>query len=208
MDDSPIRLSIAYSLAAVDPKQWNALANPPGERYDPFLRWEFLETLESTGAATMQTGWSPHHLLIEGANGQLRAAMPLYVKSHSRGEFVFDYAWADAFERAGGSYYPKLLSAVPFTPVTGRRRLVPKGPDELQLKAALLAGAIQVASDNNLSSLHLNFLEESEYEPLDKAGMLIRLDQQFHWQDEDYGDFEGFLAALSSSKRKISGKSD
>lgn len=202
MDDTPIRLSIAHSLSTVDPQQWNAVANPPGERYDPFLRWEFLETLESTGAATPQTGWSPHHLLVEGEGGKLRAAMPLYVKTHSRGEFVFDYAWADAFERAGGSYYPKLLSAVPFTPVTGRRRLVPKGPDELQLKSALLAGAIKVASENDLSSLHLNFLDGPEQEALDQVGMLIRLDQQFHWKNEGYGDFDGFLAALSSAKRK------
>ena len=202
MDDTAIRLSVAHSLANIDPVQWNAVANPPGERYDPFLRWEFLETLESTGAATPQTGWSPHHLLIEGEGGKLRAAMPLYVKTHSRGEFVFDYSWADAFERAGGSYYPKLLSAVPFTPVTGRRRLVPKGPDELQLKSALLAGAIKIASENDLSSLHLNFLEEPEQNALDDVGMLIRLDQQFHWQDENFGDFDGFLAALSSAKRK------
>ena len=202
MDDTAIRLSVAHSLSAIDPEHWNAIANPVGERYDPFLRWEFLETLESTGAATPQTGWSPHHLLIEGEGGKLRAAMPLYVKTHSRGEFVFDYSWADAFERAGGSYYPKLLSAVPFTPVTGRRRLVPKGPDEMQLKSALLAGAIKIASDNELSSLHLNFLEESEQDALDHVGMLIRLDQQFHWQDEDYGNFDGFLAALSSGKRK------
>ena len=202
MDDTAIRLSVAHSLADIDPVQWNAVANPPGERYDPFLRWDFLETLESTGAATPQTGWSPHHLLIEGEGGKLRAAMPLYVKTHSRGEFVFDYSWADAFERAGGSYYPKLLSAVPFTPVTGRRRLVPKGPDALQLKSALLAGAIKIASENDLSSLHLNFLEEPEQNALDDVGMLIRLDQQFHWQDEDFGNFDGFLAALSSAKRK------
>ena len=202
MDDTSIRLSVANGLASVDPQAWNAVANPPGERYDPFLSWEFLETLESTGAATPRTGWSPHHLLIEGPGGALRAAMPLYAKTHSRGEFVFDYSWADAFERAGGSYYPKLLSAVPFTPVTGRRRLVPRGPDELQLKAALLAGAVQIASDNELSSFHLNFVEENERIALDQAGMLIRLDQQFHWQDEGYGDFHGFLSALSSAKRK------
>ena len=202
MDDTSIRLSVAHSLSGVDPSAWNAIANPPGERYDPFLQWEFLETLESTEAATPRTGWSPHHLLIEGEDGKLRGAMPLYVKTHSRGEFVFDYSWADAFERAGGAYYPKLLSAVPFTPVTGRRRLVPKGPDELQLKSALLAGAIKIARDNNLSSLHINFLEESEQALLGDVGMLIRLDQQFHWQDENYGNFDGFLAALSSAKRK------
>jgi len=202
MDDTAIRLSVINRLADVDQDAWNAVANPVGERYDPFLSWEFLETLESTGAASPQTGWSPHHLLIENSKGGLRAAMPLYAKTHSRGEFVFDHSWADAFERAGGSYFPKLLSAVPFTPVTGRRRLVPKGPDQLQLKSALLAGALQIATDNELSSVHINFVDEMDSSALDDSGMLMRLDQQFHWKDEGYGDFAGFLTALSSSKRK------
>lgn len=202
MDESVIKLRVANSLAGIDPAEWNAVANPQGARFDPFLRWEFLETLESTGAATPATGWSPHHLLIEDDNGTLQAAMPLYAKTHSRGEFIFDYAWADAFERAGGAYYPKLLSAVPFTPVTGRRRLVRPGPDENSLKSALLSGAVQIAADNDLSSLHINFVHEDEQTNLGDIGMLTRYDQQFHWHNDDYSDFDDFLAALSSAKRK------
>jgi len=202
MDDTALRLTVAHGLFHVDKDAWNAVANPPGERYDPFLSWEFLEAMESSGAAIPETGWSPHHLLIEGPEGSLRAAMPLYAKTHSRGEFVFDHSWADAFERAGGGYYPKLLSAVPFTPVTGRRRLVPPGPDQARLKDALLAGAIQIAEQNNLSSLHINFVDEADTAPLTEAGLMLRTDQQFHWINNDYEDFDDFLAALSSAKRK------
>jgi hypothetical protein len=202
MDDSALKITIVPALADVSPDEWNAVANPPGERYDPFLSWEFLEAMESSGAATPTTGWVPRHLLIRGDNGRLRAAMPLYAKMHSRGEFVFDQSWADAYERAGGAYYPKLLTAVPFTPVTGRRRLVPKGPDEAQLKAALLTGAIQLAEENDLSSLHINFVDTDDAEILANTGLLSRTDQQFRWVNDGYSTFDDFLAALSSAKRK------
>lgn len=202
MDDTTLRLSLATRLSQVDREAWDAVANPPGERYDPFLSWDFLEALESSGAATPETGWTPMHLLVEHPGGALRAAMPLYAKAHSYGEFVFDHSWADAFERAGGAYYPKLLSAVPFTPVTGRRRLVPPGPDRARLETALVAGAVQIAEENHFSSLHVNFVTEAESEELSRIGMLLRTDQQFHFVDEGYGDFDGFLAALSSAKRK------
>ncbi|MEL6473398.1 MAG: GNAT family N-acetyltransferase [Pseudomonadota bacterium] len=202
MDDTNLRITVAEGLSGVSPAAWDAVANPPGERFDPFLSWAFLEALESTGAAVSRTGWSPHHLLVEGPDGELRAAMPLYAKTHSRGEFVFDHSWADAYERAGGRYFPKLLAGVPFTPVTGRRRLVPPGPDQAHLRAALISGAVQIAEQNDLSSLHINFLEAEESATLTEMGLLQRTDQQFHWQDEGYGDFDGFLAALSSSKRK------
>lgn len=202
MDDSALKITIAPGLAEVSPDEWNAVANPPGERYDPFLSWEFLEAMESSGAATPATGWVPRHLLVRGDNGRLRAAMPLYAKMHSRGEFVFDQSWADAYERAGGSYYPKLLAAVPFTPVTGRRRLVPRGPDKGQLKAALLAGAIQLAEENKLSSFHINFVDQDDAETLANTGLLSRTDQQFRWVNDGYSTFDDFLAALSSAKRK------
>ena len=202
MDDSALKITIVPGLAEVSPDEWNAVANPPGERYDPFLSWEFLEAMESSGAATPTTGWVPRHLIIRGDNGRLRAAMPLYAKMHSRGEFVFDQSWADAYERAGGSYYPKLLTAVPFTPVTGRRRLVPRGPDEAQLKAALLTGAIQLAEENKVSSLHINFVDSEDAETLANTGLLSRTDQQFRWENDDYETFGDFLAALSSAKRK------
>ncbi|CAN0505931.1 unnamed protein product, partial [Scytosiphon promiscuus] len=158
--------------------------------------------METSGAAPPNTGWMPRHVLIRDATGRLKAAMPLYGKTHSRGEFVFDQSWADAYERAGGAYYPKLLGAVPFTPVTGRRLLVRPGPDEIRLQTALLSGAIQLAEQNELSSLHINFASPAEATMLSETGLLLRTDQQFHWQNRDYGSFDDFLADLSSSKRK------
>ncbi len=202
MDDTALRITVAQGLSDVNRAAWDAVANPPGERFDPFLSWDFLEALERSGAAQPGSGWTPLHLLIEAPDGGLRAAMPLYAKTHSQGEFVFDHGWADALERAGGRYYPKLLSAVPFTPVAGRRRLVPDGPDAHRLKLALLSGAVQLAADNNMSSLHLNFVEGDEAERLAEDGLLRRTDQQFHWFNDGYEGFDDFLAALSSSKRK------
>jgi uncharacterized protein len=202
MDDTNFRIDIVTGLSEVDPAEWNAVANPPGVRSDPFLSWEFLEALESSGAATPDTGWIPRHILVRDANDTLRGAMPLYGKTHSRGEFVFDHSWADAFERAGGAYYPKLLGAVPFTPVTGRRRLTPPGPDEARIKALLLSAAVSFAEQNKISSLHLNFIEEEESEALTLNGMLCRTDQQFHWFNNGYESFDDFLAELSSAKRK------
>lgn len=202
MDDTALKIDFASALADISPEEWNAVANPPGLRYDPFLKWEFLESLESSGAATPATGWMPRHVLVRDPDDRLRAAMPLYGKSHSRGEFVFDHSWADAFERAGGVYYPKLLSAVPFTPVTGRRLLVPPGPDETQLRTALLSGAIQLAEANQLSSVHINFPTREEADILTQAGLLLRMDQQFHWENRNYTAFDDFLAELSSAKRK------
>ncbi|WP_084418560.1 GNAT family N-acetyltransferase [Henriciella litoralis] len=203
MDDAHFKIRLVHGLNEVDPDAWNALANPPGLEFDPFLSWEFLEAMESSGAATPHTGWSPHHLLIEWADQGLVGAMPLYLKTHSQGEFVFDHSWADAYERAGGHYYPKLLSAVPFTPVTGRRRLVrPGAPDDARISNALLAGAIQIAQQNDISSLHINFIEREDAADMDEAGLLIRTDQQFHWHNDGYESFDDFLAVLSSSKRK------
>lgn len=202
MDDTALKLSFASAMAEVDPKEWNAVANPTGMRYDPFLKWEFLDALETSGAATPNTGWMPRHVLVRDGAGRLKAAMPLYGKSHSRGEFVFDQSWADAYERAGGAYYPKLLGAVPFTPVTGRRLLVRPGPDETRLKTTLLSAAIQLAEQNELSSLHINFASPDEAAMLSETGLLLRTDQQFHWQNRDYRTFDDFLADLSSSKRK------
>ncbi|MBK8199124.1 MAG: N-acetyltransferase [Acidobacteria bacterium] len=202
MDASLPRLSQVNSMSAVDPAAWNAVANPPGLAYDPFLTWEFLDAMERSGAATPRTGWRGAHVLAHDAGGRLRGAMPMWLKSHSRGEFVFDQSWGEAWERAGGSYYPKLLSAVPFTPVTGRRRLVAPGPDEALYKSALLQGAFQMAMEMDLSSLHINFIEDAEVPALEAAGLLIRTDQQFHWKNDGYGSFGDFLATLSSDKRK------
>jgi hypothetical protein len=202
MDAVNPRISQINTFAAVDPVAWNAVANPPGLPYDPFLTWEFLEAMERSGAATPRTGWRGSHILVHEPGGRLRAAMPMWFKSHSRGEFVFDQSWAEAWERAGGAYYPKLLSAVPFTPVTGRRLLVAPGPDAEMYKAALLQGAFHVAMETDVSSMHINFIEASETAALEAAGLLVRTDQQFHWQNNGYASFDDFLATLSSDKRK------
>ena len=202
MLDTSLRLTVNQSLSEIDRDAWNALAAPEGLDYDPFLDWDFLEALERSGAATPEAGWTPLHLTAISDDDTLVAAMPLYAKTHSQGEFVFDHSWADAFYRAGGQYYPKLLGAVPFTPVTGRRFLLPQNDYADRLRTALVSGAIQLAEENGFSSLHINFADESEARMLEKIGLLHRTDQQFHFEDDNYGDFEGFLSALSSSKRK------
>jgi len=205
-DDSAERvelsLSIAESMSAVDRAGWNALANPPGERYDPFLDWDFLEAAESSGCAQPDTGWTPRHMLAHDATGKLVGAAPLYLKTHSRGEFVFDHSWADALHRAGGRYYPKLLCAVPFTPVTGRR-LLATGPNAPAIRQAMAGAIVEVAQQWRVSSAHFNFLEEQEWQALGLQELLLREDQQFHWLNRGYGSFEDFLGALSSRKRKM-----
>lgn len=202
MDETVFKARIISGLDEVSAGAWNKVANPPGVAFDPFLSWEFLEALEASGAATPETGWSPCHVLIEGPGEALLAAMPLYAKTNSQGEFVFDHSWADAYERAGGQYFPKLLSAVPFTPVTGRRFLIPPGPDQERLQDTLLSAAIQIAAQNDCSSVHINFLPGEMATRMDENGLLIRTDQQFHWRNDNYAEFDDFLAALSSSKRK------
>lgn len=202
MTDAPLRLTVCRSMAEIDRDGWNRLANPVGSTYDPFLDWDFLEALESTGAAAPETGWTPLHLVAETEDGVPVAALPLYAKTHSQGEFVFDHSWADAIHRAGGQYFPKLLSGIPFTPVAGRRFLVPAGEEGQRLRIALLSGALQLAEENQFSSLHVNFVDPEEAALLKETGLLHRTDQQFHFEDNDYGSFDGFLAALSSAKRK------
>lgn len=201
-DSIELALSVAGAMADVDRAQWNAIANPPGERYDPFLDWDFLEALESSGCAQPDTGWTPRHLLAHTASGTLVGAAPLYLKAHSRGEFVFDHSWADALHRAGGRYYPKLLCAVPFTPVTGQR-LLAHGPNALSIRRALGEAIAGAAREWRVSSAHLNFLDEETWRLLGASGMLLREDQQFHWINRGYATFEDFLAALSSRKRKM-----
>lgn len=201
-DRIELNLSVAEGLADLDRDAWNAVANPPGERYDPFLDWDFLEAAESSGCATPKTGWTPQHVLARDPDGKLVGAAPLYVKMHSRGEFVFDHAWADALHRAGGRYYPKVLCAVPFTPVTGRR-LLANGPHAASIQRALAGAIIEVAQQHRASSAHLNFLDQSTWDMLGGAGLLLREDQQFHWLNRNYATFEDFLGALASRKRKM-----
>jgi len=194
---------IEPSMTAIPRDSWNALANPSGRPTNPFMDWDFLEAMESTGCVSPRTGWAARHLLASSPSGELTGALPVYIKSHSRGEFVFDHAWADALERAGGQYYPKLLCASPFTPVTGPRLLVSAEADSEQVRSALLGAAIALAGEAGLSSAHFNFLTEADWRWLGEKGLLLRTDQQFHWINRQYGTFDDFLSALTSRKRKM-----
>jgi len=170
--------------------------------YNPFISHAFLSSLEESGCAVAETGWLGQHLILEGPDGRPDAVMPCYLKNHSQGEYVFDYGWADAFERAGGHYYPKLQVSVPFTPATGRRLLLSKDADPQEASVYLAAGLAELCKRHGASSAHLTFLPKAEWDLLGESGFLQRTDQQFHWEDNGYGDFDGFLAALSSRKRK------
>ena len=193
------RMRLVDDLATVASADWNALAAASGSgRAQPFLRHEFLHAMEASGCVGAGTGWLPRHLLLEDARGRLRAAVPLYLKSHSYGEYVFDWAWADAYQRHGKRYYPKLLSAVPFTPVTGSRLLA---ADDRAREAAARA-LMRLAAESGLSSLHVLFPTESEAALLEARGAMQRRGVQFHWRNEGWADFDAFLAALSQPKRK------
>ncbi|RFB04688.1 GNAT family N-acetyltransferase [Parvularcula marina] len=185
------------SMAGVAKEEWDRLALGGERPYYPFASWDFLDALEVSGSVRPETGWGPHHLLLRRGE-HISGVMPLYLKAHSRGEFVFDHAWADAYERAGGRYYPKLLGAIPFTPATGLRLFGETAEDE----AALLAGARQITSELGVSSLHINFLTEEEKALAEAAGYLVRTGTQYRFCDEGFGNWAGFLAALSSRKRK------
>jgi predicted N-acyltransferase len=182
--------------------EWDACAAPAGAPLNPFVCHAFLHALERTGCTNAETGWLPQHLVVEDAAGALAAAAPLYLKSHSYGEYVFDHGWADAYERAGGRYYPKLQAAVPFTPVTGPRLLVRPGPRAEEHRAALVAGLIELARRMGVSSVHVTFPTEDDARRLEAGGFLLRNGFQFHWHNRGYGSFDDFLGALASRKRK------
>jgi predicted N-acyltransferase len=190
MGDESLSLRVLDSLADVHPDQWNALASG-----HPFLRHEFLHALHETGCACERTGWVPQYLSL-WRDGRLEAAMPLYLKSHSRGEYVFDWAWADAYHRHGLEYYPKLLAAIPFSPVCGTRLLARTREAKLRLISASLELGEQA------SSLHVLFPTDDESKDLAAAGLMLRRGVQFHWQNDGYENFEEFLARLSHDKRK------
>lgn len=192
-----ITVRVHAAIAEIPAEQWDACA---GDN-NPTVSHVFLSSLEESGSASARSGWAPQHLSIADACGRLLGVVPLYLKSHSYGEYVFDWGWADAYERAGGRYYPKLLCAVPFTPVPGPRLLVaPNAPAET--KAHLIAGMIELARQRKLSSLHVNFPGEAEADLFEAAGFLKRVGQQFHWNNNGYGTFDDYLAALNSRKRK------
>ncbi|MGD0190707.1 MAG: GNAT family N-acetyltransferase [Rhizomicrobium sp.] len=190
------------SAAEIGAAAWNGCANPAAAADPhPFTRHEFFAALEDSGSATARTGWRPCHLMVE-RNGAVEGLLPLYLKNHSQGEYVFDHSWADALERAGGSYYPKLQASVPFTPVTGKRFLVAACADVDETRAALITAGASAVRELHASSLHVTFLTEEEWIAAGEAGYLLRTDQQFHWENRGYASFDEFLAELSSSKRK------
>src|SRR5215510_11897794 len=221
-----LTLRVANSIGDVAAEAWDACANPSwpdrgngagspcpppadvqtsvlGDRYNPFISHDFLSSLELSQSVRARAGWQPMHLVAEDAQGTLCGAVPCYVKSHSRGEYVFDHGWAEAYERAGGSYYPKLQVAVPFTPASGRRLLVRPGADVDTVQAGLAAGLIELTRLRDASSAHLTFLTEAEWRFLGQQGFLQRTDQQFHWENRGYGSFDDFTAALAARKRKV-----
>ena len=194
MSGEPVFARLADGVAEFAAEDWDRCAGTD----DPFLSHAFLSALEESGSATAATGWRPLPIAIDGTDARPVAVMPAYVKSHSLGEYVFDHGWADAFERAGGDYYPKLQIAVPFTPVPGRR-LLARDP---ALAPALIAAAELVVDRHKLSSAHATFLTPDDARLFERAGWLIRIDSQFHWLNRGYASFEDFLATLASRKRK------
>jgi predicted N-acyltransferase len=201
-DGQNITIRVKDAISDIAPAAWDACANPDAGRYNPFVSHAFLAALEQSGCVGARAGWLPQHLVIEDERGGLVGAMPLYLKSHSRGEYVFDQGWADAYERAGGHYYPKLQSSIPFTPVTGKRLLTGDRHDAPRIEEALLGGALQLVERHKASSLHLTFLREEEWSRHGGARLLQRTDQQFHWLNAGYASFDDFLGALASRKRK------
>jgi predicted N-acyltransferase len=228
MTDFELRIRITQSLAEVPARAWNMCAGEAvdvatqskpelkstagdnsssvlstrGNSPNPFVSHEFLSSLEVSRSVGGRTGWQPRHLLAEDAMGELVGVVPCYVKMHSRGEYVFDHSWAEAFERAGGSYYPKLQVAVPFTPVTGPRLLTRAGLVTDAVRSALADALIEITTASELSSANVTFLTKDEWQTLGDRSFLRRTDQQFHWENADYNSFDDFLAALASRKRK------
>src|ERR1051325_9566197 len=204
-----LRIRVLPSLAEIPAAAWDACANPDGSSgasalpYNPFISHDFLASLEASGSSIARTGWQPQHLVAETEGGDVLGVAPCYLKSHSRGEYVFDRGWAEAYERAGGDYYPKLQVSVPFTPATGRRLLVPPGPHSHEIEAALAQGLVELARLREASSAHVTFMPEREWHLLAERGFLKRTDQQFHWENAGYATFDDFLGALAARKRKV-----
>lgn len=193
---------VVNKLEQIDAEAFDACANPDTARYNPFVSHAFLEALEASGCVRAETGWLPQHLVLEGVDGGIDGVVPAYLKTHSRGEFVFDHSWAEAFERAGGHYYPKLQISVPFTPVPGPRLLVRPGEGAANRENLLAAAAVQLANRMDISSVHITFVEKETWERLGEIGYLQRTDQQFHFFNPGYEHFEDFLGTLASRKRK------
>ncbi len=195
-------VSIHRRIAEIGRQSWDTCASAPDYAANPFISFDFLDCLEESGCAVERTGWGPSHLMLRDAASRPAAVMPMYLKSHSRGEYVFDHAWADAYQRAGGRYYPKLQSCSPFSPVTGPRLLVRPDVDRATAQKALLAGSLAVCERAGASGVNVTFPTEGEWTLMGQEGLLLRQDQQYHWYNHGYATFEDFLAALSSNRRK------
>ncbi|WP_298746237.1 GNAT family N-acetyltransferase [uncultured Brevundimonas sp.] len=193
-----LTLRVHDRVADVGREAWDACASPSG---DPFVSFDFLDACEASGSAVPRQGWAGRHLSLH-ADGAVIGVMPLWLKGHSQGEYVFDHSWAEAWERAGGRYYPKLLAAVPFTPVTGPRFLARPDADAAMVREALLQGALALTDRLGLSSLHVNFPTRDDWTALGEAGLLRRQDIQYVWSNAGYRSFDDFLSALSSGRRK------
>jgi uncharacterized protein len=192
-----VTVRVHSAIAEIPAEEWDACAGDG----NPSVSHVFLNALEESGSAAPRTGWAPQHLSLAGPAGVVRGVVPLYAKAHSYGEYVFDYGWADAYQRAGGRYYPKLLCAVPFTPVPGPRLMLrPAVP--AAVRAHLIAAMVELVSQRRISSLHVNFPDPADAAALSEAGFLRRIGQQFHWNNNGYRDFDDYLAALNSRKRK------
>jgi len=226
MTELPLTLRAVPAIAEIDAAGWDACANPQIEAaaqpicevagadalvahlksevsaYNPFISYDFLHSLEESASATGRSGWQPQHLVAHGTDGTVWGVVPCYLKSHSRGEYVFDRGWAEAYERAGGQYYPKLQVSVPFTPATGRRLLLRPGPQAETVRNALTAGLLELCRRHDASGVHITFATKPECDYLGTKGFLQRTDQQFHWENAGYDTFEAFLSALSARKRK------
>jgi predicted N-acyltransferase len=203
-----LQIRVVPAIADIAAAAWDACANPEANSnsqdhtHNPFISHAFLSALEESGSATARTGWQPQHLIAETAGGAVRGVVPCYLKSHSRGEYVFDAGWAEAYERAGGSYYPKLQVSVPFTPAAGRRLLAAPGDAAERVRTALADGLVELARLREASSVHVTFAPQDEWRLLGEHGYLQRTDQQFHWENANYATFDDFLGALAARKRK------
>jgi uncharacterized protein len=224
MASSEITLEAVPSVSDIEAADWDACANPRGDpasldgldalwssaatgkscskpAYNPFVSHAFFSAMEASGSATVRTGWGPRHLIAK-LDGAVAGIVPCYLKSHSQGEYVFDRGWADAYERAGGRYYPKLQASVPFTPATGPRLLIRGGVDQDAIGTALASGLVALCGVSKASSAHVTFAREAESKFLAEHGFLQRTDQQFHWRNHGFGSFDDFLATLNSRHRK------
>ncbi|MBY5321739.1 GNAT family N-acetyltransferase [Rhizobium leguminosarum] len=201
-----LSIRVERSFTAISPESWSRLSGASKTcatiAYNPFVSHAFLSSLEESGSADAETGWLGHHLLLETGRGELIGALPGYLKNHSQGEYVFDHGWADAFERAGGRYYPKLQCSIPFTPATGPRLLVTEGLQRLPIQSAIAESLKEVVRRLGISSAHITFVPDEEIGVFEMDGYLHRTDQQFHFINDGYANHEEFLETLASRKRK------